>query len=124
MATSLTDRNRAVVAYRQAGHTVQQTATAFNIKPYLVREITATADRVLQAAEKLRADPGDLRAMALCGNLRPQLQIALEHEGVRHVDDLRHLTLRQLGLIANVGPKAQQQIIELAREWGIEFPKT
>jgi hypothetical protein len=74
----------------------------------------------LQAAEKLRDDPGDLEAMPICGTLRRHLQTALRHEGIR--DDLRHLTLRHLSVIANMGPKGRQEIVELVRKWGIEFP--
>ncbi len=76
---------------------------------------------MLQAADKLLNDPGDLQAMAQSGILTPRLQAALGRQGIRHVDDLRHVTLRHLNLLENVVPKGRQEIVELAQQWGIEL---
>jgi hypothetical protein len=123
MATSLSERDLVIAAYRRAGHTLRETAREFKVTPERARQIVRKLDRVLRAADKLEQDPTNLQALADFGKLSQRVCSALWHNnGVRSVEGLGSLTRRDLDLLVGVGPKGRREIIDLARRWGIEFP--
>jgi hypothetical protein len=115
------ERNRAVVAYRDAGHTQKETADHFNLSLGRTRQIEQRTRDYLEAAEALKSDPDNIVLLARTGHLPRLAANGMAERGVLHISQLEGLSLRDLLAMRNVNRRAVEALARLAAERGVEL---
>lgn len=113
------ERNRAIVAHRDAGHTRKQTAEHFHLSVERVRRIERRTREYLQAAEMLKSDPDNIMLLALTGHIHRFTASGLQRAGIDRIPDLRGAKLCDFLRLPNVSLAGALGIARLAAERGI-----
>jgi hypothetical protein len=121
MRRAPSERNLALVAYRDAGHTIRETAEKFCIGPQRVRQLELQTRDYQQAHAELREDPGNLLLLARAGRLISSAARALAADGIYRLDQLQGVTFRDLIRTPNMGYAGADEIVRLAAERGIKI---
>jgi DNA-directed RNA polymerase alpha subunit len=121
MRSPPSDRNLAIVVYRDAGHTLQETAAKFGLHVETIRGIEWRVRDYHAAVEGLQTDPDNLMLLARAGRLLMRAGEALDAQGIHRIDQLRGHTFRDLIMMPNMGRACVEQIAKLAAERGIEI---
>jgi DNA-directed RNA polymerase alpha subunit len=116
------ERNEAIVAYRDVGHSLRETAKKFHLSPPTVRTIERRVRDYREAAEALKNDPDNLMLLARTGQLNfPVSEVLAYAGGIERIGQLKGYTFRDLVRIPNMGRAGAEQIVKLAAERGIEI---
>jgi DNA-directed RNA polymerase alpha subunit len=122
MRAKPSDRNAAIVAYRDVGHTLRETADKFHLSAQTVRNIERRVRDYLDATEALKNDPDNIMLLGRTGQLDFTAGQVLTHlKGIERIGQLKGYTLHDLIRIPNMGRAAAEQIVKLAAARGIEI---
>ena len=122
MRAKPSDRNEAVVAYRDAGHTLRQTGEKFHLSAATVRTIERRVRDYREAAVALKRDPDNILLLARTGHLKfPAGQALTDTYGIERLVQLKGYTLRDLFRLPNMGRAGAEQIVKLAARHGIKI---
>ena len=114
------ERNLAIAAYRQAGHTLKQTAEHFGLGVGRIRLIEGRVRDYLEAEALLKNDPDNIMLLARTGQVVRSTAIGLEQVGILRLPELQGRTLRDLLMLKNVNGTGALSLLRLAAERGIE----
>jgi DNA-directed RNA polymerase alpha subunit len=116
------DRNEAIVSYRDLGHTLRETADQFGLSAQTIRTIERRVRDYREAAEALKNDPDNIMLLGRTGQLNFTAgQVLTYIKGIERISELKGFTLRDLIRIPNMGRTAADQIVKLAAERGIKI---
>jgi len=122
MRAKPSDRNEAIVAYRDVGQSLRETAKKFHLSMPTVRNIERRVRDYCEAAEALKYDPDNILLLARAGQLNFPASEALTYAGgIERIGQLKGCTLRELIRIPNMGRASAEQFVKLAAERGIEI---
>ncbi len=113
------ERNLAIVAYRDEGYTLRETARRFSVSIETARKAEWRVRDYRQAAEGLAADPNNLMLQARAGRLLMRAAEALGAAGIQRIDQLQGYTFRDLIMMPNMGRACVEQVVKLAAKRGI-----
>ena len=121
MSKTPSERDLAIVVYRDAGHTQKQTAQHFELSVGRIPLIEQRTRDHLEAVEAIKTDPDNLMLLARTGQLHPFAARGMERVGVHHLTQLTGKTFRDLLRLPNVNRRTAEALIELAAQRGIEI---
>ena len=122
MRAKPSERNEAIVAYRDAGHTLRETGQKFRLSAQTVRNIERRVRDYREAVEALKDDPDNIMLLARAGHLKfPTGQALTYSQGIERIGQLKGYTLRDLFKFPNMGRISTEQIVKLAAKRGIKI---
>jgi DNA-directed RNA polymerase alpha subunit len=121
MRSPPSERNVAIVAYRDEGHTLRETAEKFGVGVDTIRKVEGRVRDYSDAIEGLKMDPDNLVLRARAGRITLRAAQALAAEGIHRVEQLRGYSFRDLIRMPNMGRACVEQLVKLAAEHEIEI---
>jgi hypothetical protein len=121
MSQKASDRDLAIVAYRNAGHTTKETAEHFGLGLERIRFLERRTRDYLEAEEELKSDPDNILLLARTGHIAPLSASGMAKVGIHQLSQLAGLTLRDLLMMPSVNRRAAEALIRLAARRGIEI---
>lgn len=118
-AKSLTNRNMALSSPATTEYLLENISETLARICDALERIAGQKEEIEEPKEEFNIDNESLYYVNICRKTRN----ALLRSGYKTVGDIRHLSIKQLMEIRNVGSSAINDIISMLAEYGIELPE-